>query len=176
MFLPFLPMLPVQILLNNLLYDISEMPIPKDEVDEEYLSRPRHWDMKFIRNFMLTVGTVSSFFDFLTFYVMLVVFQAGESLFQTGWFVESIATQVLVIFIIRTRLNPLRSRPHPWLTVTSLTVVVLAAILPFTSLGDYFGFTPLPLAFFLVLAAMVLAYLVAVEAMKRWFYRRFAID
>ncbi|MDX1252957.1 MAG: magnesium-translocating P-type ATPase [Gammaproteobacteria bacterium] len=175
-FLPFLPMLPVQILLNNLLYDISEVPIPKDEVDEEYLSRPRHWDMKFIRNFMLTVGPVSSLFDFLTFYVMLVVFQAGESLFQTGWFIESIATQVLVIFIIRTRLNPLRSRPHPWLTVTSLTVVAVAMILPYTVVGAYFGFAPPPPMFFLVLAVMVLAYLGMVEGMKRWFYRRFAAD
>lgn len=176
MFLPFLPMLPVQILLNNLLYDLSEVPIPKDEVDEEYLSRPRHWDMKFIRNFMLTVGPVSSLFDFLTFYVMLVVFQAGESLFQTGWFIESIATQVLVIFIIRTRRNPFKSRPHPWLTVTSLTVVVLAIALPFTPVGAYFGLTPPPLMFFLVLAVMVLVYLTAVEGMKRWFYGRFAID
>ena len=176
LFLPFLPMLPVQILLNNLLYDFSEVPIPKDEVDEESLRQPRRWDMKFIRNFMLTVGPVSSLFDFLTFYVMLVVFQAGESLFQTGWFIESIATQVLVIFIIRTRRNPFKSRPHPWLTITSLTVVVLAAILPFTFLGDYFGFTPPPLAFFLVLIVMVLVYLVAVEGMKRWFYRHFAID
>ncbi|MFZ5594177.1 MAG: magnesium-translocating P-type ATPase [Pseudomonadota bacterium] len=176
LFLPFLPMLPVQILLNNLLYDISEVPIPKDEVDEEYLNRPRRWDMKFIRNFMLVVGPVSSVFDFLTFYVMLVVFQAGESLFQTGWFIESIATQVLVIFIIRTRLNPFLSRPHPWLTITSLTVVAVAMILPYTAAGAYFGFVPPPPMFFLVLAVMVLAYLGMVEGMKRWFYRRFAAD
>jgi Mg2+-importing ATPase len=107
---------------------------------------------------------------------MLVVFQAGESLFQTGWFIESIATQVLVIFIIRTRLNPFLSRPHPWLTITSLTVVAVAMILPYTAAGAYFGFVPPPPMFFLVLAVMVLAYLGMVEGMKRWFYRRFAAD
>ena len=113
LFLPFLPMLPVQILLNNLLYDISELPIPLDRVDDDYLSRPRHWDMNFIRNFMLIIGPVSSVFDFLTFYIMLAVFHAGEALFHTGWFIESMATQVLVIFIIRTRKNPLKAVPTP---------------------------------------------------------------
>jgi P-type Mg2+ transporter len=114
-FLPFLPMLPVQILLNNLLYDVSEIPIPLDKVDEEYLVSPRHWDMKLIRNFMLIVGPVSSVFDFLTFYIMLKIFHAGATLFHTGWFIESMATQVLVIFVIRTRGNPFRSHPNPWL-------------------------------------------------------------
>ncbi len=126
LFLPFLPMLPVQILLNNLLYDVSEIPIPLDSVDEEYLTQPRHWNMNFIRNFMLSVGPVSSIFDFLTFYIMLHVFHAGEKLFHTGWFIESMATQVLVIFIIRTRRNPFKSRPNLWLTLCSLSVVCLA--------------------------------------------------
>jgi Mg2+-importing ATPase len=174
LFLPFLPMLPVQILLNNLLYDVSEIPIPLDRVDEEYLDHPRHWNMNFIRNFMLAVGPVSSIFDFLTFYVMLHVFHAGEKLFHTGWFIESMATQVLVIFIIRTRRNPLKSRPSPWLTICSLTVVVLAVIFPYTPLGRYFGFVPPPLSFYLILAGMVLFYLFAVEGIKQWFFRRFA--
>ncbi len=119
-FLPFLPMLPVQILLNNLLYDVSEIPIPMDTVDEEYLVRPRHWDMRLIRNFMLILGPVSSVFDFLTFYVMLKILHAGEALFHTGWFIESMATQVLVIFIIRTQRNPLKSRPNQWLLIGCL--------------------------------------------------------
>jgi Mg2+-importing ATPase len=174
LFLPFLPMLPVQILLNNLLYDVSEVPIPLDSVDEEYLTHPRHWNMAFLRNFMLAVGPVSSIFDFMTFYIMLHVFHAGEELFHTGWFVESMATQVLVIFIIRTRRNPFKSRPSFWLTLCSVTVVVLAVLFPYTPLGSYFGFVPLPLAFYLILAGLVLFYLFAVEGIKQWFFRRFA--
>ena len=171
LFLPFLPMLPTQILLNNILYDISEMPIPLDEVDAEEMRGPRVLDMNFIRNFMLVIGPISSVFDFLTFYVMLAVLQADEKLFQTGWFVESLCTQVLVIFIIRTRGNPLKSRAHPLLTATSLVVVAIAVILPFTSLGAYFGFVPPPAQFYLILGAMVLVYLCAVELAKRGFYR-----
>lgn len=173
LFLPFLPMLPTQILLNNMLYDISEIPIPLDNVDEEYLMRPRQWDINFVRKFMLIVGPISSIFDFLTFFVMLKVFQAGESLFHTGWFIESLATQVLVIFIIRTRKNPLKSRPNPWLIACSLTVVALAVLLPFTPLGKFLGFVPPPLLFFVILASMVIVYLLLVEAVKQWFYKRY---
>jgi P-type Mg2+ transporter len=176
LFLPFLPMLPVQILLNNLLYDVSELPIPLDRVDDDYLSHPRHWDMNFIRNFMLIIGPVSSVFDFLTFYIMLAVFQAGETLFHTGWFIESMATQVLVIFIIRTRKNPFRSRPNPWLIACSLTVVAVAVLLPFTPAGVHLGFVAPPAFFFLILVGMLLFYLFAVEAMKQWFFRRFAAE
>ncbi|MBW4047858.1 MAG: magnesium-translocating P-type ATPase, partial [Proteobacteria bacterium] len=127
--LPFLPMLPLQILLNNLLYDISEMPLPLDNVDDEDLTMPKRWDMAFIRNFMLTIGPISSVFDLLTFYLLIRLLKADEALFHTGWFVESIATQVLVIFVIRTRRNPLRSHPHVWLTLLSLGVVVLSMML-----------------------------------------------
>jgi Mg2+-importing ATPase len=176
LFLPFLPMLPVQILLNNLLYDVSELPIPLDRVDDDYLSHPRHWDMKFIRNFMLIIGPVSSVFDFLTFYIMLTVFHAGEALFHTGWFIESMATQVLVIFIIRTRKNPFRSRPNPWLGACSLTVVAVAALLPFTPASEFLGFVAPPAFFFVILAAILIFYLLAVEGMKQWFFRRFAAE
>jgi P-type Mg2+ transporter len=172
--LPFLPMLPLQILLNNLLYDLSEVPIPLDNVDEEYLRLPRKWDMTFIRNFMLILGPVSSLFDFLTFYVMLHVFHAGEQLFHTAWFIESIATQVLVIFIIRTRRSPFKSRPNIWLTVSSLAVVTAATILPFTPFSGALGFVQPPLLFFPILAGMVLCYLFAVEVIKRWFFRHLA--
>ena len=173
LFLPFLPMLPTQILLNNMLYDVSEVPIPFDAVDAEETRRPRVLDLDFIRNFMLVIGPISSLFDFLTFYILLRVFDAGERLFQTGWFVESLCTQVLVIFIIRTRRNPLTSRPAPLLIAASLGVVGCAVLLPFTPVGAYFGFVALPARFCLILGAMVLAYLLAVEAAKRLFYRRF---
>ena len=171
LFLPFLPMLPTQILLNNILYDISEVPIPLDKVDAEEIRRPRILDLDFIRNFMLVIGPISSLFDFLTFYVMLVVLQADEKLFQTGWFVESLCTQVLVIFIIRTRGNPLKSRAHPVLMATSLAVVVIAVLLPFTPPGIYFGFVPPPAKFYFILGAMVLVYLFIVELAKQAFYR-----
>ncbi|MBI3301098.1 MAG: magnesium-translocating P-type ATPase [Deltaproteobacteria bacterium] len=172
LFLPFLPMLPLQILLNNFLYDISEVPIPLDSVDAEYLSRPRHWEMGFIRSFIVVVGPVSSLFDFLTFFVMLHVLHADEALFHTGWFIESLATQVLVIFVIRTRRNPLRSRPSPWLTVTSLAVVAAAVVLPVAPVGAHLGFVPPPPSFFVIVAGMVAVYLFTVEVVKRWFYRR----
>jgi P-type Mg2+ transporter len=173
LFLPFLPMLPTQILLNNILYDISEIPIPLDKVDAEDVRSPRVLDMNFIRNFMLVIGPISSLFDFLTFYVMLSVLKADEMLFQTGWFVESLTTQVLVIFIIRTRGNPFKSRAHPVLMATSLAVVTLAAVIPFTPVGTYFGFVPPPARFYLILALMVVAYLAIVETAKRYFYRHF---
>jgi Mg2+-importing ATPase len=127
--------------------------------------------MNFVRNFMLVIGPISSLFDFLTFYVMLVVLQADEKLFQTGWFVESLCTQVLVIFIIRTRGNPLKSRPHPLLAATSLAVVTIAVLLPFTPIGTYFGFVPPPAEFYFILGGMVLVYLLIVELAKQGFYR-----
>jgi Mg2+-importing ATPase len=174
LFLPFLPMTPAQILLNNMLYDVSEIAIPLDRVEAEELKRPRVWDMDFIRNFMLVMGPVSSLFDFLTFYVLLAVLNSGEALFQTGWFIESLATQVLVIFVIRTRANPLLNRPHPLLTATSIGIVALAAALPFTLLGAHFGFVAPPAEFFLILAALVAGYLALAQAVKLAFYRRAA--
>ncbi|MDO8449544.1 MAG: magnesium-translocating P-type ATPase [Rhodoferax sp.] len=172
LFLPFLPMLPLQILLNNLMYDVSEITLPMDNVDAEDLAQPKRWDMGFIRNFMLTIGPISSMFDFLTFYLLISLFSANETLFRTGWFVESIATQVLVIFVIRTRRNPLRSHPTRWLVLTSLGVVLSAMILPFSPLAPYLGFTALPLSFFGVLMPLLVSYLFAVEGGKQWFYRR----
>jgi P-type Mg2+ transporter len=169
--LPFLPMLPVQILLNNLLYAVSEMPIPLDAVDNEITAKPEHWDMRFIRNFMLVMGPVSSVFDFLTFGLLLLVFHANEALFQTGWFIESLATQVLVIFVLRTRGNPLKSRPHPLLATTSLAVVVVAVVLPFTPLGTWFGFAPPSALFLLAIAGLTVSYLVLAQGAKWAFYR-----
>lgn len=169
--LPFLPMLPTQILLNNLLYDVSELAIPLDRVDPGYLRHPRQWDMNFIRRFMLVIGPLSSVFDFVTFYVLMRFFRSSESLFHTGWFIESIATQVLVIFIIRTRGNPLESRPNPWLIASSLSVVAAAILLPFSPLGERLGFVAPPPVFFLVLGAIVTSYLAVVQGVKRRFFR-----
>ncbi len=169
--LPFLPMLPVQILLNNLLYAVSELPIPLDEVDSEITEKPEHWDMRFIRNFMLVMGPVSSIFDYLTFGLLLLVFHASQALFQTGWFIESLATQVLVIFVLRTRRNPLRSRPHPLLVTTSVAVVVLAVVLPFTQLGAWFGFVPPSGAFLIAIAGLSVSYLMLAQGAKWAFYR-----
>ncbi len=169
--LPFLPMTPTQILLNNLLYDVSEMTIPSDRVDEEQLERPAHWDMRFIRMFMMFFGPISSVFDFLTFGVMIFIFHATHSLFQTGWFVESIATQTLVIFVIRTRRVPfLRSMPSLPLLVTSLACVITAVAITISPFRGLFGFSILPLAFYGVLAVMVVTYLGLVELGKLIFF------
>ncbi|OOG55424.1 magnesium-translocating P-type ATPase [Polaromonas sp. C04] len=171
-FLPFLPMLPTQILLNNVLYDLSEAAIPLDRVDASDLRRPRTLDMGFIQRYMWLFGLISSAFDALTFWILLRVLHADEALFHTGWFIESLVTQVLVIFVIRTRGRPWASRPSAVLTAASLAVVALALLLPFTPLGPLFHFEPPPAIFFAWLAGMVLAYLVLVEGAKRFFYAR----
>ncbi|MEY9965236.1 Mg2+-importing ATPase [Streptacidiphilus sp. MAP12-16] len=172
LFLSFLPMLPSQILLNNLLYDASQLAIPTDHVDEAQLKRPSHWDIAFIRRFMICFGPISSVFDFVTFGVMLWVFHSGPVQFRTGWFVESLATQTLVIFAIRTRRVPFwRSHPSLPLTLAALGVVLVGALLPVTPLAQAFGFHPLPAAFFGALAGMVASYLVLIEIGKRLFYR-----
>lgn len=165
-----LPLLPLQILLNNLLYDISEITLPLDHVDAEAMEHPKGWDMDFVRNFMLTIGLIRSVFDFLTFYILLRMFTADRSLIRKGWFAESMATQVLVIFVIRTRRVSWRSCAHPWLAATSLGVATAIA-LPFTSIAPHLGFTPLPGAFFAVLGVLLVAYLARVELGKQWFYR-----
>jgi P-type Mg2+ transporter len=171
-FLPFLPMLPFQILLNNLLYDTSQMTIPTDRVDEEQLARPSHWDIGFIRRFMIRFGPISSVFDFATFAVMLLVFNAGAPEFRSGWFVESLATQTLIVFVIRTRRVPfLRSRPSLPLLTSVLVVVAIGAVIPQSPLNETLGFAPLPPAFFGVLVAFVIAYLASVEVAKYFFYR-----
>ena len=172
--LPFLPMLPIQVLLNNLLYDTSELALPFDRVDEEAVARPVRWDMRLIERFMLVFGPLSSVFDFLTFGALLWLLRAGEAEFQTGWFVESLASQILVIFVIRTRRSLFASRPHPLLTWLSLGLVAAAAALPFTPVAGWFGFVPLPPAYFAFLAAAILAYLALVEGAKRIFFRRLA--
>ncbi|MBF4994381.1 magnesium-translocating P-type ATPase [Arthrobacter gandavensis] len=173
--LPFLTMLPGQILTNNLLYDSGQLAIPGDRVDPEQLHAPAHWDIGHIRRFMFLFGPISSIFDFATFALMLFVFHAGQSEFQSGWFIESIATQTLIIFAIRTRRTPFfRSRPSRGPLLASLAVVALGVWLPYSPVSGLLGFSPLPAAFFLALVGMVVLYLVCVELAKRWFFRRSA--
>ncbi|HXJ48326.1 MAG TPA: cation transporting ATPase C-terminal domain-containing protein, partial [Candidatus Acidoferrum sp.] len=166
-------MTPTQILLNNLLYDTGEMTIPTDRVDPELLERPAQWDIRLIRRFMMFFGPISSLFDFMTFAVMLFVFKAHGSLFQTAWFTESLATQSLVIFAIRTRRVPFfRSRPGLILSAGTIVVVAVGLLLPYTPIAWWFGFSPLPAAFLGILAAMVVVYLFLVEAGKSFFFRQ----
>jgi P-type Mg2+ transporter len=169
--LPFLPMLPIQILLNNLIYNVSEIAIPFDSVDPEVVVGPVKWDIKLIERFMLVFGPVSSVFDFITFYAMLVFFGAGEALFQTGWFIESMTTQTLVVFCIRTRRLCLRSKPCRFLVAMNLGAVALAIILPLVPWGRWFGFVAPPPLFFVFLVGATTAYLGLVEITKVVFYR-----
>jgi Mg2+-importing ATPase len=172
LFLAFLPMLPSQILLNNLLYDFSELTIPTDNVDEELLQRPEHWNIGFIRRFMAFFGPISSIYDFGTFAVMLLVFHAHASLFRSGWFVESLATQSLVVFVIRTRRTPFfRSRPSRPLLLTTLAVAAAAVALPYSPLAHLLGFRPLPWLFLAILGGMTLTYLALAEVGKTYFFR-----
>ncbi|MGZ4859917.1 MAG: magnesium-translocating P-type ATPase [Candidatus Angelobacter sp.] len=168
LFLPFLPMLPTQILLNSFLYDMAQVTIPTDNVDAAYVRAPQHWDIKLIRNFMIFIGPISSIYDFLTFYVLLALLHAREAEFHTGWFVESLATQTLVLFVIRTSGNPFRSRPSRALTATTIGMVLLGIVLPFTPIGPRLGFTPLPPVYFGFLTAATVTYLFLVEIAKRF--------
>jgi Mg2+-importing ATPase len=170
--LSFLPMLPSQILLNNLLYNAGQLVIPTDHVDAETLARPAAWDMRFIRRFMVIFGPISSIFDFVTFWVMLSVLHAHHVEFRTGWFVESIATQTLIVYIIRTRRVPFfKSRPSLPMMLVPTGAALVGAVLPFTGLAHLLGFQPLPAVFFLWLLAMVVVYLLLVEIAKTFFYR-----
>ena len=185
LFLSFLPMLSIQILLNNLLYTISQTTIATDNVDEEYIERPKQWDISFIRNFMALQGPISSIFDYVTFFLMLFVFVPmlavsttvvqKQHVFQTAWFIESLCTQTLVVFVIRTRMSPFwKSRPGKYLTFSSLAVVASAIIIPYTVLGRIFSFVPPPPAFYAALLLIIGTYLFLAEVAKKWFYSRHA--
>jgi Mg2+-importing ATPase len=182
LFLGFLPMLPIQILLNNLLYDLSQSAITTDNVDAEYIEKPKRWDIGFIRQFMISLGPVSSLFDFLTFFIMILVFNiplinptsSQVSLFQTAWFIESLATQAVVVFVIRTRHSPFwKSKPSKLLLLSCLLILSFGLIVPFTPLGSmYFSFVPPPPLYFVFLSLLIVAYLAVTELVKRWFYKR----
>ena len=177
LFLPFLPMLPTQILLNNFLYDVSQISIPSDNVDSALLHRPKRWQIAFIRQFMMIIGPISSIYDFLTFGVLLWMFHASTNapLFHTGWFVESLATQTLVVFVIRTAGSPLKSLPSRPLLISVVAVVAIAAVLPYTPVGSLLRFTPLPMSMLAAIAFLAATYLLVVQAVKSWFYRRHAL-
>ena len=174
LFLPFIPMLPIQILLNNFLYDLSQTAIPTDEVDKEYLLKPRPWNVDYIKKFMLIIGPISSIFDFATFGVMLYIFHSNAELFHTGWFIESLCTQTLVIYIIRTGKIPfVQSMPSRFLMITSLTIVFLGILIPISPLGPHFGFTAPPLPYYIALTAIIFVYLFLVQKVKVWFINKF---
>ena len=172
--LPFLPLLPKQILLNNFLSDVPSMTIATDRVDPEQVDRPRRWDIKFIRNFMLVFGLVSSVFDYLTFGALLYWLRATEPQFQTGWFIESLMTELFIVLVMRTRRPFFRSRPGGLLVAATLVVAGTTIFLPYTRLGGLFGFVPLPPGFVLLLFGITAAYLAASEMVKGWFFRQFA--
>jgi Mg2+-importing ATPase len=169
--LPFLPMLPTQILLNNLLYDLSELGIPFDGVRPEAVARPQLWDMRGLLRFAAIMGPLSSLFDFLTFAVLIYVFNASPAEFRTTWFLESMATQILVIFIIRTNARPWQDIPRPALVASSLVALLAAMVLPFTPLGSWFGFETPPLVMLAGIGAIVIVYLVTAELLKPWAVR-----
>ena len=191
-FLPFLPMAPIQILLNNLLYDASQVGIPSDHVDEEYLKTPRRWNIENIRRFMVFIGPMSSIFDYATFFLMLYFFNCKlyshaatapemktyyESLFHTGWFVESILTQTLIVHIIRTNRIPFfQSIASPFLLLTTVLVMIAGGVLPYLPIGSYFGFIPLPVSFWIWIAGFLLCYSLLTHSVKVWFHRKYGID
>jgi Mg2+-importing ATPase len=186
LFLPFLPMLPKQIMLINFLTDLPEMTIAGDNVDPVLVECPHKWDMTFIRRFMLVFGPLSSIFDFLTFGLLLWLMragqqlfpsgwlmQAGQELFHTGWFIESVLSACLVVFAVRTRLPIRRSKPsRAMLTVTGL-VALVTIIIPYSPLADLLGFKPLPLVYGLAILVIVVMYIVGAEFTKRWFFKHF---
>jgi len=178
-FLPFLPMAPVQVLLNNLLYDVSQTALAADKVDDAYVTRPRKWDIGNIGRYMLVFGPISSLFDYVTFFVLLWAFQAlqNPALFQTGWFVESVLSQTLIVHVIRTAGVPfLDSRPAVALLVTTLAVCAIAAWLPFSAFAHLLGLTPLPSAYWFALAAILGCYLILTQSVKTVLVRRFGLD
>jgi Mg2+-importing ATPase len=177
-FLPFLPMTAIQVLTNNLLYDFSQTTIPTDNVDEDYLTIPRKWDIDNIFKFMICIGPISSIFDYVTFFVMLYVFNAwtNPALFQTGWFVESLLTQTLIIHIIRTAKIPfIQSRASTPLIATTIVVCAVGIALPFTWVGEQLGFTTLPQAYWFILAGTLLSYATLTHLVKTWFMRRWGM-
>jgi Mg2+-importing ATPase len=190
-FLPFLPMLPIQILLNNFLYDVSQISLPSDEVDREYILKARPWNVNYIKKFMVIIGPISSLYDFITYGIMFFIFitpmrlnftdpqqlAIAASLFHTGWFIESLCTQTFVIYIIRTGKIPfIESRPSKLLMLTSISVVITAILITFSPLAKSLGFVALPPLYFLILFFMVVTYLFLVQFVKSWFIKKYGYE
>jgi len=175
--LPFLPMFPIQIILNNFLYDASQVAIPSDDVDAEYLLKSRTWNIKYIMKFMMFFGPLSSVFDYLTWGILIFIYHANQATFATCWFIESMCTQLLVIHIIRTGKVPfIESWPSPFLIFTSIYITSIALVLPYTPLGAYFKFVMPPGSFFLFLLLIVGVYLWSVQALKTWFVKKYGYE
>jgi Mg2+-importing ATPase len=172
LFLPFLPLLAGQILLNNFLSDIPAVGIADDAVDPELVSRPRRWDIRFIGRFMIVFGLLSSLFDFLTFGTLLKIFRAATEEFRTGWFIESLLTELVIALIVRTRRPFYQSRPGRLLFYSTLILIVFTFLIPFLPFTNLLGFVPLPLMLLLALGIITLVYVGAAEVVKKWFYRR----
>jgi len=172
LFIPFLPLLPKQILLTNLMTDFPEMTIATDSVDEQMIEYPRRWDIKAIRKFMITFGLVSSVFDYLTFGLLLLVLHANEGQFRTGWFLESVISASIIVLIIRTRKPFFRSKPGKYLLIATLSIALITLIFPFTPIGKVFGFTPLDFSTYLLLLLIVAMYILSAEIAKRIFYTK----
>jgi Mg2+-importing ATPase len=169
--IPFLPLLPKQILLTNLLTDFPEMTIATDNVDDEMVNYPRRWDIKAIRKFMITFGIVSSAFDFLTFGLLLLVLNAAQVQFRTGWFIESVVSASIIVLVIRSRKPFFKSHPGKYLIIATLSIVAITFVLPFTPLAGIFGFSPLPFTFLLLIGLIILLYILSAEIVKKIFYR-----
>jgi Mg2+-importing ATPase len=172
LFLPFLPLLPKQILLTNLLTDFPELTIATDRVDPEMVEKPRRWDIRFIRNFMITFGLISSIFDYLTFGVLLFLLRAQPEQFRSGWFIESVISASLIVLVIRSRQPFFKSRPSKYLSLATLLVTGVTLIFPYTPLGRLFGFQALPFYFLLLLAVIMGMYIFTAEVAKKIFYRK----
>jgi Mg2+-importing ATPase len=172
LFLPFLPLLPKQILLTNLMTDFPEMTIATDNVDKEMIDYPRRWDIKAIRKFMITFGLVSSVFDYLTFCVLLIVLHATQVQFRTGWFLESVISASLIVLVIRSRKPFFKSRPGNYLLAATLVIVAVTLILPFTRLGGIFGFSWLSMSYLMLIGIIILFYIITAEMAKRIFYQK----
>jgi Mg2+-importing ATPase len=171
LFLPFLPLLPKQILLTNLLTDFPEMAIATDSVDAEMIKQPRKWDIGFIRKFMLTFGLISSIFDYITFGVLMFIFHTTATQFRTGWFIESVVSASLIVLVIRSRQPFFKSVPGKYLSIATICVAIAALIIPFTPLSGLLGFTAIPIWILLAIAIIVVSYILVAEVAKKWFYK-----
>jgi P-type Mg2+ transporter len=172
LFLPFLPLLPKQILLTNLLTDFPEMAIATDRVDAISAEKPHRWDIRFIQRFMIVFGLLSSVYDYLTFGVLILIMHANEKTFQTGWFVESVISATLIVLVVRTRLPFVKSLPGKYLSIATVGVVLAVLVLPLTPLAGLLGFVRLPIAFYGWMFLIVTAYIISAEFAKRWFYKK----
>lgn len=170
MFLSFLPLLPKQVLLTNLMTDMPSMTIPSDNVDEEWIKNPRGWNLGFIKKFMIIFGVLSSVFDYITFGVLLFLFKASEVEFQSGWFVESVVSATLIVLVIRTQKSFFKSKPSKYLAIASIAVALFVMVLPSLPFASILGFRPLPLIFYPVLLGIVVLYILSAEMTKKWFY------